>query len=186
MTAALDFAAFLAILRSSRSFLSGQRLNHGLSRWEYHEHTCDCKWLRGYPWVLFHNIYQDGFSSIYWRIYTEEPGITNNPSEAPNNGHTILKHLSRLKDLELRLRNLDCLASCYPRRLGLWVFSATPNFDNLAPLYPNESKDESNKLLVGSTTLKGLLASPTHKLFYAPHVNYSQFRHLETLRRGSW
>ena len=113
--------------------------------------------------IIFNNISQDGFSSIYWRIYTEEPGITNHPSEAPNNGHTILKHLSRLKDLELRLRNLDCLASCYPRRLGLWVFSATPNFDNLAPLCLNEGKDEPNRLLVGSTSLKGLLTISIHE-----------------------
>ncbi|KAI9926758.1 hypothetical protein ASPWEDRAFT_143147 [Aspergillus wentii DTO 134E9] len=96
----------------------------------------------------------DGFSNIYWRIYTEEPGITNYSAETPANGFTILKHLSRLKDIELRLRNLDCLASCYPRRLGLWVFSATPNFEGLSPLCLNESKDDSSRLLIGSTTLK--------------------------------
>ncbi|KAJ5727240.1 Mediator complex subunit Med13 [Penicillium malachiteum] len=42
----------------------------------------------------------DGFSTIYWRIYTEEPGIANQP-EGPANGYTILKHLGRLKDLEV-------------------------------------------------------------------------------------
>lgn len=107
-------------------------------------------------WISINFIYQDGFSQIYWRIYTEEPGITHHPSEAPTNGHVILKHLSRLKDLELRLRSQDCLVSCYPRRLGLWVFSTTPNFDNLAPLCLNEAKDDSTRLLVGSVTLKGL------------------------------
>ncbi|KAI9046355.1 uncharacterized protein KD926_004195 [Aspergillus affinis] len=96
----------------------------------------------------------DGFSNIYWRIYTEDPSITNQPGEAPANGYTILKHLSRLKDLELRLRNLECLVSSYPRRLGLWVFSATPGFESLGPLCSREGKDEQNRLLVGATTLK--------------------------------
>ncbi|KAI2726158.1 hypothetical protein CBS147332_3045 [Penicillium roqueforti] len=95
----------------------------------------------------------DGFSNIYWRIYTEEAGITNNPQESPANGYTILKHLSRLKDLEARLRGLNCLASC-PRRLGLWVFSPTPEFESLKPLYVRGSDTESNKIVVGTTTLK--------------------------------
>ncbi|KAJ5164205.1 Mediator complex subunit Med13 [Penicillium coprophilum] len=95
----------------------------------------------------------DGFSNIHWRIYTEEAGITNNPQEGPANGYTILKHLSRLKDLEARLRVLNCLASC-PRRLGLWVFSPTPEFESLKPLYVRGSDAESNKILVGTTTLK--------------------------------
>ncbi|KAJ5335977.1 uncharacterized protein N7506_003999 [Penicillium brevicompactum] len=95
----------------------------------------------------------DGFSNVYWRIYTEEVGITNNPQEGPANGYTILKHLSRLKDLEARLRNLDCLASC-PRRLGLWVFSPTPDFESLKPLYVRGSDPESNKITIGTTTLK--------------------------------
>ncbi|PLB55627.1 hypothetical protein P170DRAFT_506183 [Aspergillus steynii IBT 23096] len=96
----------------------------------------------------------DGFSNIYWRIYTEEPNITNLPGEAPANGYTILKHLSRLKDLELRLRNLDCLVSSYPRRLGLWVFSATPDFEGLGPLCSHGVKDEQSRLVVGASTLK--------------------------------
>ncbi|KAJ5773286.1 Mediator complex subunit Med13 [Penicillium paradoxum] len=95
----------------------------------------------------------DGFSNIYWRIYTEEAGITNNPQEGPANGYTILKHLSRLKDLEARLRILNCLASC-PRRLGLWVFSPTPDFESLQPLYVRGADAESNKIVVGTTTLK--------------------------------
>ncbi|KAB8235218.1 uncharacterized protein BDW43DRAFT_42456 [Aspergillus alliaceus] len=97
----------------------------------------------------------DGFSNIYWRIYTEEPNITNLPAETPANGFTILKHLSRLKDLELRLRTLDCIVSSYPRRLGLWVFSATPGFETVSSLPSGESKDEqNNRLFVGSSTLK--------------------------------
>ncbi|KAB8262678.1 mediator complex subunit 13 C-terminal-domain-containing protein [Aspergillus pseudonomiae] len=96
----------------------------------------------------------DGFSNIYWRIYTEDPNITNLPAEAPANGFTILKHLSRLKDLELRLRNSDCLVSSYPRRLGLWVFSATPEFESVASLRSDESKGEQSRLIVGSSTLK--------------------------------
>ncbi|PYI36362.1 hypothetical protein BP00DRAFT_151976 [Aspergillus indologenus CBS 114.80] len=96
----------------------------------------------------------DGFSQIYWRIYTEEPGITNIPGESPANGYTILKHLSRLKDLELRLRNLDCLVSSYPRRLCLWTFSSTPGFEALASVAASRSKDDTGRLLVGSTTLK--------------------------------
>lgn len=99
--------------------------------------------------------YQDGFSNIYWRIYTEEAGITNNPQESPANGYTILKHLSRLKDLEARLRGLNCLASC-PRRLGLWVFSPTPEFESLKPLYVRGNDAESNRIVVGTTTLKGV------------------------------
>ncbi|CAG8942634.1 unnamed protein product [Penicillium salamii] len=95
----------------------------------------------------------EGFSNIYWRIYTEEVGIANNPQEGPANGYTILKHLSRLKDLEARLRNLNCLASC-PRRLGLWVFSPTPDFESLKPLYVRGSDAESNKIVIGTTTLK--------------------------------
>ncbi|KAE8319843.1 mediator complex subunit 13 C-terminal-domain-containing protein [Aspergillus transmontanensis] len=96
----------------------------------------------------------DGFSNIYWRIYTEDPNITNLPGEAPANGFTILKHLSRLKDLELRLRNSDCLVSSYPRRLGLWVFSATPEFESVRSLRSDESKGEQSRLVVGSSTLK--------------------------------
>ncbi|THC94622.1 hypothetical protein EYZ11_005910 [Aspergillus tanneri] len=76
------------------------------------------------------------------------------PGEAPANGYTILKHLSRLKSLELRLRSLNCLVSSYPRRLGLWVFSATPDFESLIPLCSNDGKDEQNRLSVGASTLK--------------------------------
>ncbi|KAJ6049472.1 uncharacterized protein N7446_007198 [Penicillium canescens] len=93
----------------------------------------------------------DGFSNIYWRIYTEDSRGTNQPQEGPANGYTILKHLSRLKDLEARLRSLNCLASS-PRRLGLWVFSNTPDFESLNSLYL--SGEENNKIVVGSTTLK--------------------------------
>ncbi|KAE8147376.1 mediator complex subunit 13 C-terminal-domain-containing protein [Aspergillus avenaceus] len=96
----------------------------------------------------------DGFSTIYWRLYTEEPNITNLPGEAPANGFTILKHLSRLKDLEIRLRNSDCLVSSYPRRLGLWVFSATPDFESVNALRSDEGKDDQSRLLVGASTLK--------------------------------
>ncbi|KAJ5550195.1 Mediator complex subunit Med13 [Penicillium sp. DV-2018c] len=106
----------------------------------------------------------DGFSNIYWRIYTEDAGITNNPQDGPANGYTILKHLSRLKELEARLRILNCLASC-PRRLGLWIFSPTPDFKSLHPLYVRESDTEPNhKIVVGTTTLKvsasGSVSSP--------------------------
>ncbi|KAL2003664.1 hypothetical protein VTN02DRAFT_2814 [Thermoascus thermophilus] len=96
----------------------------------------------------------DGFSNIYWRIYTEESASATLSPEGVANGYAILKHLSRLKDLELRLRNLDCLVSCYPRRFGLWVFSATPDFESLSPLCPNGSSGESHRLLVGSASLK--------------------------------
>ncbi|KAH1275972.1 hypothetical protein KXW98_006977 [Aspergillus fumigatus] len=96
----------------------------------------------------------DGFSNIYWRIYTEEPNIATLSGDSPTNGFTILRHLSRLKDLELRLRNLDCLVSSYPRRLGLWVFSATPDFESLGPLCSNGTNDDPSKLFVDSATLK--------------------------------
>ncbi|KAJ5267127.1 hypothetical protein N7478_009935 [Penicillium angulare] len=98
---------------------------------------------------------QDGFSTIYWRIYTEESGITSQPSEGhpPANGYTILKHLGRLKDLEGKLRNLNCLVSC-PRRLGLWVFSPTPGFESLSNLYVKEGSAVSKKILIDTTTLK--------------------------------
>ncbi|KAL4895078.1 mediator complex subunit 13 C-terminal-domain-containing protein [Aspergillus ambiguus] len=96
----------------------------------------------------------DGFSNIYYRIYTEDQSIPNVPGDASSNAYTILRHLSRLKDLELRLRNLDCLVSSLPRRLGLWVFSATPDFENLIALCPNPGKDEQNRITVGSSTLK--------------------------------
>ncbi|KAJ5755637.1 hypothetical protein N7533_005180 [Penicillium manginii] len=95
----------------------------------------------------------DGFSTIYWRIYTEEQGISNHPQDGPANGYTILKHLGRLKDLEARLRGLNCLASC-PRRLGLWVFSSTPAFESLASLYVKEGDTETTKILVDTTKLK--------------------------------
>ncbi|KAJ5671749.1 hypothetical protein N7507_000876 [Penicillium longicatenatum] len=95
----------------------------------------------------------DGFSTIYWRIYTEETGIANNPPEGPPNGYMILKHLSRLKDLEAKLRLLNCLASC-PRRLGLWVFSPTPDFESLGALYVKEGSEVSKKILVDTTILK--------------------------------
>ncbi|KKK21604.1 hypothetical protein ARAM_004123 [Aspergillus rambellii] len=96
----------------------------------------------------------DGFSNIYWRIYTEEQNATNTLADAPNNGHTILKHISRLKELELRLRSLGCLVLSYPRRLGLLIFSATSEFEHLLPLLANEGRDEPNRLLIGSTILK--------------------------------
>ncbi|GAB1215335.1 hypothetical protein ATERTT37_004521 [Aspergillus terreus] len=101
----------------------------------------------------------DGFSTIYYRIYTDEQSIPSVPGDASSNAQAILRHLSRLKDLELRLRNLDCLVSSIPRRLGLWVFSATPDFENLTPLYLNNGKDEQNRIAVGSSTLKGALNS---------------------------
>ncbi|KAJ5125883.1 Mediator complex subunit Med13 [Penicillium atrosanguineum] len=95
----------------------------------------------------------DGFSTIYWRIYTEEPTTANPAVEGPANGYTILKHLGRLKNLEARLRSLNCLASC-PRRLGLWVFSPTPNFESLNPLYVKEGDSATTKILVDTTNLK--------------------------------
>lgn len=108
--------------------------------------------------------YQDGFTNIYWRIYTEEASIANNPQESPANGYTILKHLSRLKDLEARLRGLNCLASC-PRRLGLWVFSPTPEFESLNALYVRESDPESSRIVVGTTTLKGMSMAGSYSYF---------------------
>ncbi|KAL1882601.1 hypothetical protein Plec18167_003018 [Paecilomyces lecythidis] len=96
----------------------------------------------------------DGFSNIYWRIYTEEPASAALPAEGPANGFTILKHLSRLKSLELRLRNFDCLVSCYPRRLGLWVFSATPEFGTLKPLSRDGDGTNYNRLALDSVNLK--------------------------------
>ncbi|CEO60823.1 hypothetical protein PMG11_05339 [Penicillium brasilianum] len=95
----------------------------------------------------------DGFSTIYWRIYTEESGITSHPQEGPANGYTILKHLGRLKHLEAQLRNIGCLASC-PRRLGLWVFSPTPTFESLGPVYITDGDVETTKIFVDTTTLK--------------------------------
>ncbi|RDW78532.1 uncharacterized protein DSM5745_05384 [Aspergillus mulundensis] len=96
---------------------------------------------------------QDGFSNVYWRIYTEDNG-TNPPGDGPNNGHTVLKHISRLKELELRLRCQGSLVLSYPRRLGLLIFSATPDFDHLPSAISSEGGDQSNRLLVGSTVLK--------------------------------
>ncbi|KAJ9250239.1 hypothetical protein DTO195F2_8230 [Paecilomyces variotii] len=96
----------------------------------------------------------DGFSNIYWRIYTEEPASAALPAEGPANGYTILKHLSRLKRLELHLRNFDCLVSCYPRRLGLWVFSATPEFGTLKPLSRDGDGTNFNRLTLDSVNMK--------------------------------
>ncbi|OKL56226.1 hypothetical protein UA08_08385 [Talaromyces atroroseus] len=100
----------------------------------------------------------NGFSVIHWRIYTEEAAIGNLASEiAPTNGYNILRHLSRLKDLEIQLRNLDCLVSCYPRRLGLWIFSPSPGFENLLPLTRDsavQGSRESTKLTLGASSLK--------------------------------
>ncbi|KAJ6160918.1 hypothetical protein N7470_004314 [Penicillium chermesinum] len=95
----------------------------------------------------------DGFSTIYWRIYTEEGGIANHSQDGQANGYTILKHLGRLKHLEARLRNQNCLASC-PRRLGLWVFSPTPTFESLRALYVKEGNEETKKVVIDSTVLK--------------------------------
>lgn len=105
---------------------------------------------------MAYQILQDGFSTIYWRIYTEESGIANHPPDGPANGYTILKHLGHLKYLEARLRNHNCLASC-PRRLGLWVFSPTPNFESLNPLYVREGETSHTKIVVDTTALKGAL-----------------------------
>ncbi|KAL4943724.1 hypothetical protein BDV06DRAFT_220984 [Aspergillus oleicola] len=96
----------------------------------------------------------DGFSNIYWRIYTEENSGNNPPGDGPNNGPTVLKHISRLKELELRLRSQGSLVLSYPRRLGLLIFSATPDFDHLQPVLLNDRGDDSARLLVGSTVLK--------------------------------
>ncbi|KAL4750842.1 hypothetical protein BDW72DRAFT_107779 [Aspergillus terricola var. indicus] len=96
----------------------------------------------------------DGFSNVYWRIYTEDISGTNPPGDGPNNGHTVLKHISRLKELELRLRCQGSLVLSYPRRLGLLIFSATPDFEHLTPALLSESGDQTNRLLVGSTILK--------------------------------
>ncbi|KAL5000388.1 mediator complex subunit 13 C-terminal-domain-containing protein [Aspergillus recurvatus] len=96
----------------------------------------------------------DGFSNVYWRIYTEDTSSANPPGDGPNNGHTVLKHISRLKELELRLRCQGSLVLSYPRRLGLLIFSATPGFEHLSPALLSESGDQTNRLLVGSTVLK--------------------------------
>ncbi|KAL4988596.1 mediator complex subunit 13 C-terminal-domain-containing protein [Aspergillus falconensis] len=96
----------------------------------------------------------DGFSNVYWRIYTEDTSGTNPPGDGPNNGHTVLKHISRLKELELRLRCQGSLVLSYPRRLGLLIFSATPDFEHLSPAFLIESGDQTSRLLVGSTVLK--------------------------------
>jgi mediator of RNA polymerase II transcription subunit 13 len=102
---------------------------------------------------------QNGFSVIYWRIYNEETSISTQASETvASNGYSILKLLSRLKDLEIKLRNLSCLVSYYPRRLGLWIFSSTPGFesvDSFAQESPNQDLKDPEKLLIGSTSLKG-------------------------------
>ncbi|KAL4803745.1 mediator complex subunit 13 C-terminal-domain-containing protein [Aspergillus unguis] len=95
----------------------------------------------------------DGFSNVYWRIYTEENNNNNPSGDTPSNGHTVLKHISRLKELELRLRCHGCLVLSYPRRLGLLIFSATPDFESLSPVRLGDA-DDSNKVLVGSTVLK--------------------------------
>ena len=99
--------------------------------------------------------HQGGFSTIYWRIYTEESGIAH-PQDGPANGYTILKHLGRLKRLEAQLRNIGGLASC-PRRLGLWVFSPSPTFESLGPVYIRDGEVETTKIFVDTTTLKGML-----------------------------
>ncbi|KAL6234726.1 hypothetical protein BDW75DRAFT_211566 [Aspergillus navahoensis] len=96
----------------------------------------------------------DGFSNVYWRIYTEDTNSTNPPGDGPSNGHTVLKHISRLKELELRLRRQGSLVLSYPRRLGLLIFSATPDFEHLSSTLSSESGDQTNHLLVGSTVLK--------------------------------
>lgn len=76
--------------------------------------------------------------------------------------------------------------SCYPRRLGLWVFSATPDFDRLVPLSLNEGKDEPNKLLVGSVTLKGLSIAPKQsRRVQVILIVASQFRRQEVSPRES-
>lgn len=130
-------------------------INHGLSRRCNYQHTSDCKCVRALFEAETDRRLQDGFSTIYWRIYTEEQGIANHPQEGPANGYMILRHLGRLKDLEARLRHLNCLASC-PRRLGLWVFSSTPNFESLNSLYVKDGDSTTTKILVDTTTLKGV------------------------------
>ena len=65
-------------------------------------------------------------------------------------------NVGRLKDLEGKLRNLNCLASC-PRRLGLWVFSPTPNFESLNSVYIKNENEGSKKILVDTTILKGMI-----------------------------
>lgn len=136
------------------SWVCPRLLNHGLSRKRSHQHLFDCKRFGNICGAVADLKIQDGFSTIYWRIYTEEPGIANHPHDGPANGYTILKHLGHLKDLEARLRSHNCLASC-PRRLGLWVFSATPNFESLNSLYVKEGESPVTKILVDTTTLKG-------------------------------
>jgi mediator of RNA polymerase II transcription subunit 13 len=116
-------------------------------------------------WVI-NDFCQDGFSHIYWRIYTEDSsiGTQSSDSNTQNNGYNILKHLSRLKDLELKLRNQDCLVSCYPRRLGLWIFSATPGFESLSPLVQESAGQDPNRLLIGPVSLKGNSSLSQHHI----------------------
>ncbi|CRG84467.1 Mediator of RNA polymerase II transcription subunit 13 [Talaromyces islandicus] len=100
----------------------------------------------------------NGFSVIYWRIYNEETSISTQASETvASNGYSILKLLSRLKDLEIKLRNLGCHVSYYPRRLGLWIFSSTPGFesvDSFAQESPNQDLNAPERLIIGGTSLK--------------------------------
>lgn len=124
---------------------------------------------------------QNGFSVIYWRIYIEETSINTQASETvASNGYSILKLLSRLKDLEIKLRNLGCLVSHYPRRLGLWIFSSTPGFesvDSFAQESPNQDLKEPEKLLIGGTSLKGNYRSPQYlRPNFADNFNSLCFR----------
>ncbi|KAL4887166.1 mediator complex subunit 13 C-terminal-domain-containing protein [Aspergillus karnatakaensis] len=91
----------------------------------------------------------DGFSNIYWRIYTQEAAGTS-----ALNDEAALKRISRLKEIEVRLRCQGCLVLVYPRKLGLLMFSATADFEHLAPWFPSERKDDSSMLLFGNLALK--------------------------------
>ncbi|KAL1976127.1 hypothetical protein VTN31DRAFT_2409 [Thermomyces dupontii] len=92
----------------------------------------------------------NGFSTIYWRIYTEERLSDEN---GPPDKYSILKYLSRMKDLEIKLRNQDCLVSTHPKRFCLWVFSATPGFESLR-VASQDAPADLTKLTIGSTTIK--------------------------------
>ncbi|KAJ5499104.1 Mediator complex subunit Med13 [Penicillium expansum] len=77
----------------------------------------------------------DGFSNIYWRIYTEEAALESSQ-----------RFRGSIERFEL-----PGLMSKASRALGVLP---TPEFESLNPLYVRGNDAESNRIVVGTTTLK--------------------------------
>lgn len=68
--------------------------------------------------------------------------------------NAALSSIARLKEVELELRNLRCLAAHLPKSFGILLFSTDPDFNALQSLYRQDSGESNRMISVGRTVLR--------------------------------